>query len=473
MMATREKIVLLLFGLFNIVTNNFIPFYSDETYYWLWSKKLALSYFDHPPMVAYLIKMTTLFGDSHMEIRLAAPLLMTASAYILYRLAHKMFDEKVATYTLYIFLSGIVVQGGYTLITPDIPLIFFWSLTLYFVYLYIDSGSGRYAIFVGIAAGMLLLSKYTGVLLLISIVIYILLYKREILKDRYFYYALLLCFVVFSPVIYWNYLHDFISFKFQLGHGIATEKVFRPDDLWKFVGAQLVLFHPLYLLPLLYFIIKDRDIFSAKKAYLLIPFIFPLGFFVYFAAYKHANAQWAAPAYLSATILLAYYLAQRDAKRLIVVASIITAIVVILVKTPLGDVIPTVHNFKTRAGKIDNLTKEIDDLHIDIDSYDYILLDDYHGTDVAYHFGKTDNLLVLSVARFSNFNIWRYEDHNISMESPIEKRPKLGRLIYIGISDLHIYQLNNLLGEPKSMKILKKSVGNKNLIYYFVEYDSY
>jgi hypothetical protein len=366
-----------------------------------------------------------------------------------------------------------VVQGGYTLITPDIPLIFFWSLTLYLTYLYIDSKSSRYALAVGISAGMLLLSKYTGVLLLLSIVIYILLYRREILKDRYFYYALMLCFVLFSPVIYWNYLHDFISFKFQLGHGIATQKVFRPDDLWKFVGAQLLLFHPLYLIPLLYFIIKDRDILSAKKIYLLIPFLFPLGFFIYFSAYKHANAQWAAPAYLSATILLAYYLAKRDAKRLIVVASIITAIGVVMVKTPLGNVIPTVHNFKTRAGKIDNLTREIEELHIDIDSYDYILIDDYHGTDVAYHFGKTDNLLVLSVARFSNFNIWRYEDHNISIESPIKERPKLGRLIYIGISDLHIYQLNNLLGKPKSMKILKKSVGNKNLIYYFVEYDSY
>ena len=472
-MATREKIVLLLFALFNIITNNFIPFYSDETYYWIWSKKLALSYFDHPPMVAYLIKMTTLFGDSHMEVRLAAPLLMSASAYVLYKLAYEMFDKKVAVYTLYIFLSGIIVQGGYTLMTPDIPLIFFWTLTLYFIYLYIDNRSSKYAIFVGISAGMLLLSKYTGVLLLVSMIIYMLLYKREILKDRYFYYMLIICFVVFSPVLYWNYLHDFVSFKFQIGHGVATQKIFRPDDLWKFVGAQLLLFHPLYLMPLFYFVIKDKDIFSAKKAYLFISFIFPLGFFIYFSAYKHANAQWAAPAYLSASILLAYYLAQRDAKRLVIVASIITAVVVVMVKTPLGNIVPIVDNFKTRAGKIDNLNKEINDLHIDIDSYDYILLDDYHDTDVAYYFGKTDNLLVLSVARFSNFNIWRYEDLNISMKSPILKRPKLGKLIYIGTNNLHIYQLDKLLGKPKSLKILKKSVGNKNLVYYFVEYDDY
>ena len=51
-MPYREKIVLLFYTLFNIIANQFINFYSDETYYWLWSKKLALSYFDHPPMVA-------------------------------------------------------------------------------------------------------------------------------------------------------------------------------------------------------------------------------------------------------------------------------------------------------------------------------------------------------------------------------------------------------------------------------------
>ena len=86
-------------------------------------------------------------------------------------------------------------------------------------------------------------------------------------------------------MIYWNYLHEFLSFKFQLGHGIAQEKVFHPEYFFKFVGEQLVLFHPFYLLPLLYFIAKDREILGAKKMYLAIPFLFPLGFFIYFAAF--------------------------------------------------------------------------------------------------------------------------------------------------------------------------------------------
>lgn len=471
-MGIRERIVLLFFTLFNIVSNGFIPFYSDETYYWIWSKKLALSYFDHPPMVAYLIKTTTLFGDSPMEIRLGAPLMMAGSAYLLYKLADKMFDTKAAIYTFYIFLSAVLVQGGNTIIAPDIPLIFFWTLTLYTAYIYIEEGEKNYALLTGIFAGAVLLSKYTGVLLLVSLVLYILFYKRSLFKDRYFYYALLLCFVVFSPVIYWNYLHDFLSFKFQLGHGIAEEKIFRPDEFYKFVGTQLLLFHPLYLVPLFYFIVKDREIFSKEKMFLLIPFLFPLLFFIYFAASKKANAQWAAPAYLSASILLGYYLSQRNARKLIIVAAIVTAVLVLLVKTPLGNYIEPIKNFQARAGKIDNFKQEINALNIDIESYDYIVIDDYHGTDVSYYFKKHDNVLVLAPARFSNFNIWRYEYLGIPMESPLHTLPKLGKCLYVGISDKHIHELNQLFGEGKILMWEKKKIGSRQMTLYFVEYQN-
>ena len=469
-MNRREGIVLFLFTLFNIIANRFIPLYSDETYYWLWSKKLALSYFDHPPMVAYLIKATTLFGDSAMEIRLSAPLLMAGSAYLLYRLAKVMFDERVATYTFYIFLTSLIVQGASTIITPDVPLIFFWSLTLYTAYMYIEEGQRHYALWMGLSTGALLLSKYTGVLLPASLIVYILLYRRTLFLDRYLYYAILLCFLVFLPVVYWNYLHDFISFKFQLGHGIAEEKVFHPEYFFKFVGEQLAIFHPLYLLPLLYFIIKDREIFSRKKMYLLIPFLLTLGLFVYFSAFKKANTQWAVPAYLSASILLGYYLAQRRAVKLIVAAGIITVLGVLVVKTPVGDVIPAVKNFKARAVKIDHFDKEIKSLNIDIDSYHYILIDDYHGTDVAHYFKKYDNVLVITPERFSNFNIWRYEDLNISMEPPPTSLPKLGKCLYAGISDLHLYELNQLFGKGKVLLFEKKKIGSREISFYLVEY---
>jgi len=470
-MPSRERIVLVLFTFINAVMNNFLPLYSDETYYWLWSKKLALSYFDHPPMVAYLIKLTTLFGDAVWEIRLAAPLLMAGTIYLLYTLAKLIFDERAALYTFYILLSSFIVQGASTIITPDIPLIFFWSLTLYAAYRYIELDEKRYALWMGMAGGALLLSKYTGILLPASLGVYLLIYRPKLFLDRYLYAAIALCIVIFMPVIYWNSLHDFVSFKFQLGHGIAEEKLFHPEYFFTFAGEQLAVFHPLYLLPLLYFIVKDRELFTRKKLFLLLPFLLTLGFFLYFAAFKKANTQWAAPAYLSASILLGYYLSQRRAVKLIVAAALVTLTVILVIKTPAGDAIPAVRNFKARAVKINNFDREIRALKLDIDSYDHIIIDDYHGTDVAYYFKKTDTLLVLAPARFSNFNIWRHEELGIGLESPLHSLPRLGKCLYVGISDLHVAQLNALCGPGKILLSTRKKIGSRTIALYIVEYD--
>ncbi len=469
-MGYREKVVLFFYTLFNAIANQFINFYSDETYYWLWSKKLGLSYFDHPPMVAYFIKMTTLFSDEAMFVRLSAALLVSATAYLLYMLAKKIFDEKAALYTFYIFLSSILVLAASTVIAPDTPLMFFWALTLYSAYLYLEEDNKKYALLTGLSAGALLLSKYTGILPLFTIFVYILLYKRAVFKDKYFYGAIALAVIVFSPVLYWNYLHEFISFTFQLHHGVAEEKVFHPKEFFTFVGLQIALFHPLYLLPLLYFIVRDKERFNRKKVYLLLPFLFVLLFFSYNAAFKEANAQWAAGAYLSAAVLLGHYLAKYNYQKLLIAGVSFGAFLLIILKTPVGDYIPPIDRLHQRLGHIDKFKKEIEAMQLDLDQYDYLLIDDYHGSEVAYYFRRYNNVLVLNTARFSQFNIWRYDDQGIAMESPLVSVPKLGRCLYIGRSKRHADEIGKLFGNQKQLAYEAKRVGSWDLKYYFVEY---
>lgn len=470
-MRRREQLFLLLYTLFNIIANKFIWVYSDETYYWMWSKRLDFSYFDHPPMVAYMIKLTTLFGDNPLFLRLSAPLLVAGSAYFLYLLAKKMFDEKTAIYTFYIFVSSIIIIAASTIISPDIPLMFFTTLLLYSGYVYIFEEKKKYALLVGFAAGAMLLSKYTGILIIFALVLYLLIYKRELFKDKYLYFAILIAIVVFSPVLYWNYQHDFISFTFQLHHGVAKEKVFQARELWKFVSPQLILFHPFYLLPLLYFIIRDKTRFEKKKSYLLLPFLFTLLFFIYNSAFKHANAQWAAPAYLSAAVLLGYYMAKGNYKKLLTAALLLSTLIFITIKTPLGD-----QNFKavkqlfSRLGQIDRFKKDIENLHLDVGKYDYILIDGYHGSEVAYFFKKYKNVLVLNDARFSNYNIWRNKDLNISLENPLKTIPSLGKCLYVGKKPEHIKELETLFHNKKEIALLKKKVSFRKLRYYFVEF---
>lgn len=471
-MQNREKIVLFFYTVFNVVSNQFIHFYSDETYYWLWSKKTDFSYFDHPPMVAYVIKLTTFFSDEPLFVRLGAALMVSATAWLLYSLAKKMFDQKTAIYTFYIYLSSLIVIAASTLITPDIPLMFFSALLLYSAYRYLDENGKRYALLTGLAAGAMLLSKYTGILIIVTLLVYIILYKRETFRDRYFYAALAIALLVFSPVLYWNYQYDFISFAFQLNHGIAEEKIFNAKEFLKFTGSQLALFHPLYFLPLVYFIIRDRQRFTQKKVYLLLPFLFVLGFFSYHSAFKYANAQWAGPAYLSASVLLGYYLARYDYKKFLVTAVTISALLMIILKTPLAFYIEPVKKIRLRLGHIEKFKADIDALGLDINQYDYILIDDYHGSEVPYFFKKYDNVLVLNDARFSNFNIWRYKDLGISMNNPIKTIPKLGKCIYIGRNQWHYQQIAKLFPHHRVLAHWQKEVGKKHLEYYFVEYSN-
>jgi hypothetical protein len=265
-------------------------------------------------------------------------------------------------------------------------------------------------------------------------------------------------------------MHDFISFTFQLNHGLAKEKVFVAKHFIKFTSAQLVLFHPLYLLPLFYFIIRDKDRFEKKKVYLLLPFLFTLFFFSYNSAFKHANAQWAGLAYMSASVLLGYYMAKGSYKKLLISALVLSGVLLLAIKTPLGLELKPVVRLMSRLGKIDNFKNQIEALHLDINSYDYILIDDYHGSEVAYLLQKTDNILVLDDARFSNYNIWRNEDLNISLMSPVKEIPSLGKCLYIGRDKKHYEEIGKLFHNEKLLSTMHKEVARWKFTYYIVEF---
>ncbi|MGP1275638.1 MAG: glycosyltransferase family 39 protein, partial [Caulobacterales bacterium] len=74
--------------------------YADETQYWVWSRDLDWGYFSKPPLIAWIIAGTTaLFGDSDWAIRLAAPILHTATAALLALSARRLFGEAAAAWT--------------------------------------------------------------------------------------------------------------------------------------------------------------------------------------------------------------------------------------------------------------------------------------------------------------------------------------------------------------------------------------
>ncbi len=284
----------------------------DEANYWQWSRHLAPGYHDHPPLIAWTIRLATHFlGHSEFAVRLPTILGLTiASAYLLL-LARRMFSAACALYVA-ILSQGILLFNGAALIaTPDGLLLACWAGACYhgFVALQEDRRASWYA--TGIWFGLGLLSKYTMLLFLPSLFLCALTNSvwRALLLRPAPWQALGLALVLFSPVIAWNAGHDWVTFRHVLYQGAVRET---SSLTWKylpdFVGAQAALVSPLLFLLLLAACWRGwRGLppWVARQRYLLWMCLPTLLVFAALALHSRVYGNWPAPAYLSALVLVA------------------------------------------------------------------------------------------------------------------------------------------------------------------------
>src|SRR5689334_14141387 len=75
-----------------LVAAAFTPLTFDEAYYWTWSKGLAGGYYDHPPMVAFVIRAGTLIaGETELGVRLMSILLALPMSWAVFRTTEILF----------------------------------------------------------------------------------------------------------------------------------------------------------------------------------------------------------------------------------------------------------------------------------------------------------------------------------------------------------------------------------------------
>lgn len=221
----------------------------DEAYYWEWSRHLALSYYDHPPLVAYLIFLFTRLGEnSALFVRMGAVTLALGATLLLYFLAKDMFrEEKIAFLSALLFIIIPIFSVGAVVITPDTPVSFFWILSLYFLYKVASREKSGWWYLLGISLGLGLLSKYTMILFVPSLFLFLILSgrNRKWLFRKELYLALFIALLLFSPVIFWNSQHAWISFRYQLAHGVSSKVRISTFTFLQFLGAQFLLISPL------------------------------------------------------------------------------------------------------------------------------------------------------------------------------------------------------------------------------------
>lgn len=239
----------------------FIPITPQEAYYWYYSKYPALSYFDHPPMAAYSIWLGThVFGNGIFGVKFMGVIWGLLTSILLYfttlhaclrsnsALVDRNFAGNNATAFWVVLLYNLTIFAHLYSITimPDTPLLFFWLLTIFFVQEWVISGKNYYWLLAGVALGLGLVSKYAAIVLAPTMLIYLIISKkvRRQLLTPWPYLALLIAFVVFSPVIYWNATHHWASFIFQFGDRAKSVKPFTTKYIGQLIGSQLLLLTP-------------------------------------------------------------------------------------------------------------------------------------------------------------------------------------------------------------------------------------
>ena len=215
------------------------PLSADEAYYWTWSHALAGGYLDHPPMVAIWIKAGTLIaGDTALGVRLLAPVSALLGTLLLYRAAEDLFPNRQAGVVAACLLNAtLALNVGAVIMTPDTPLLFFWTAALAALAKLIRTDNPNWWLAAGVASGLALDSKYTAALLGLSIAAWLILIPaaRKWWRSWQVWAAGALALALFSPVLAWNAAHHWASFAKQGGR----TSDWRPADAIRFLAELL------------------------------------------------------------------------------------------------------------------------------------------------------------------------------------------------------------------------------------------
>ena len=287
-----------------------LQLYPDEAQYWWWAQTPAFGYFSKPPMIAWLIRFTTvLFGDGEWAIRLAAPLLHGGTALLLYGIGKRTGDERIGFWSAlaYATLPGVSYSCG--LISTDVPLLFCWALALCAFLAALDDEGWRWPLLCGAALGLGLLSKYAMLYFVAGMMLSALVSSRAraLVLGRRGAAIFATGLVLFLPNLLWDRAHGFVTVTHIAVDADLRQAQFRLLDALDFLGGQFGVFGPLLMagfLLALWRLARRRPVpllNGREDALLLAAFALPPLLVISVQAFvAGANANWAAPGYVSA-----------------------------------------------------------------------------------------------------------------------------------------------------------------------------
>lgn len=291
------------------------PINGDEAQYWDWSQHLAWGYYSKPPMVAWLISLSTgLLGHGAVGLRLASPLCHLVTAIMIFFAARQLFNQTIGFWSGLTFSLLPAVSFSATLISTDPPLLMFWSITLLAVIKALETKNLIWWWGAGLSLGLAFYSKYAAVLFWVCFMCLLLIEKnyRSLLKTPGPYLLVIVPMVMLIPNLLWNMQHHFVSFLAVKENASLNQALFHPIHLVEFLLSQSLMLGPV-LFVIFCVILCQRSLLSDARLRFLLAFSLPILLIMSLEALLvRAHTNWSAPAYVAATILVVAVLVKQQ-----------------------------------------------------------------------------------------------------------------------------------------------------------------
>lgn len=302
-----------------------VPLLPDEMYYWEWTRRLEGGYFDHPPGIALLLAAgVRLAGDTLLGVRLGPWVAGGVAHAALIALAAHLGGPRAAARAALLMLVLPLATLGLVLATPDAPMLAALALGVLFLAKALSSplrswSSTVWWTLTGVAAGLATVSKYSGVLFPVAVTVACLLHPalRKRLTEPGPWLAAAVAAVVFAPVVIWNWFYEWVSFRFQLSHGFTAARGSPLTRELELLGGQLGLASPILFVLLMGAVaaalhrgwevrkrLSATDVLARRFALAVVSLV-PLLLFAVSAWRRNVEANWPAPIYPAALVLLA------------------------------------------------------------------------------------------------------------------------------------------------------------------------
>jgi len=271
----RELKIVGIILLLKLIILSLIPITGDEAYFVKWATHLSSGYYDHPPMVGWLIYLMSFISDNIIFFRLFSFLSALVVAWSIMRIALLYMEQKKATFLALLFLAS-PVDILMSLFTNDIPLVLFGTLgVMFLLYALKNNNSTKYAILAGLFLGGAFLSKYFTLFLLLSLFIFVLVvYRTKAMKTVLI--ASSLIFLAIAQNLYFNYNSCWNNIMFNFF--ARTESHYNLETFSNFLLNFIYVMTPWSF----YFLYKDRKNFVNNELFKLVTLILGVMFLVFF-----------------------------------------------------------------------------------------------------------------------------------------------------------------------------------------------